>query len=286
MPIPDGPAKAQAAGLLILRMKQVRCVMVHLMWGVHGFLQDTSETAHHTHLPLDAQPLSRGLPMWNEDEEERKAMLRWRIMRVFLTFFFLMPIILVTLWSPLPLAWYVDGGNAGITTEPEGPQSTGKVASIVYTVGLPETCGRSIPGPIILFIGPSERNSDRTVALGLAPTLGGLGVRAMELPEGLADWTDPNSGEGVVLLARDPTRAVLPDPFREGSYWRVQGTVDFEGALYTGRSVAPIGIATQSAGILTATMEPGNPQVATSVSVDIRWLAARRGPLGLPLYCW
>lgn len=42
-----------------------------------------------------------------------------------------------------------------------------------------------------------------------------------------------------------------------------------------------IGEATQSAGILTATMDAGNPEVVTTVEVNIRWLAARRGPLGL-----
>jgi hypothetical protein len=222
--------------------------------------------------------------MW--DEEERKAMLRWRILRMFLTFFFLLPIVLLTLWSPAPIAWYLDGGEAAITTQPEGPQSGGEVDSIVHTVGLPAACGKTIPGPIILFLGPSERDAERTVALGLAPTVGGLGVRAMELPKGITDWSDQDSGAGTVLLARDPTVAILPEPFRQGSYWRIRGTITFDGSLYAGRAIAPIGVATQSAGILTATMDPGNPQVTTTVTVDIRWLAARRGPLGLPVYCW
>lgn len=222
--------------------------------------------------------------MW--DDDDLKAQLRWRILRMCLTFVFLLPIVALTIWSPLPISWYLDGGRASITTEPEGPQSGGEVEAIVHTVGTPETCGRSIPGPIILFIGRSDRNAVRSVALGMAPTAGGLGVRAMDLPKNTADWANQDSGTGTVLLAKDPTTAILPAPVREGSYWRIRGTITYTGALYTSRAIAPIGVATQSAGILTATMDAGNPEVVTTVDVNIRWLAARRGPLGLPIYCW
>ena len=221
--------------------------------------------------------------MLSIDEEDIKEMRRARIMRIAALFTFVVPMIAVTFLSPLPIAWLLDGGTASITTTPAGPRAGGDIETVLYTSDLAKTCDQPLTGPIVVFIGPSN-NTDNTAAIGLVPNGGGLMVRAMEIPEAVRDWTLENT-RAQVLLPKDPATAILPRPERVGSYWRLRGSISYPAALRASGNIAPLGITSDPQETLMMRTDTVLDNATVTVEIDMRWLAARQGPLGMPIYC-
>jgi len=220
------------------------------------------------------------------DREETWQMIKWRLLSMVSAVTVLLPFVVLVLVSPLPLAWFFEGGWARVEVSDGGPQASGKVDGIIHSAGLSDACTNPIPGSIIVFIDDGRRNG-RVGALGLVPLGGRLAVTPMDLPESLAEWGEDSTPVTARLaLAHDQGAAVLPGPVREGMYWRIRGDVTYTADLREALAIAPMSVATQSAAFLAARTQSVARNATVTVAIDIRWLAAYRGPMDLPIYCW
>lgn len=222
--------------------------------------------------------------MW---EEEQRRYVRMRIASIVGLALLLVPFVVLVLMSPAPIAWFFEGGRASVQVANDGPTAQGEVFSIVHTAGLSDQCGQPTPGSIIVFMDTALTEGQRVAALGLFPTSQGMGVTPMDLPEALADW----SGEAPqvtarLALANIQTEAIIPGPVREGMYWRLRGEVSYMADLRESLAIAPLTVATESSSRLASRTRSVAPNSLVKISIDIRWFAARRGPVGLPVYCW
>lgn len=228
-------------------------------------------------------PFPESADMLAIDDEDIKEMRRARVLRILALFTFMVPLIALVVFSPLPIAWLLDGGTASITTTPDGPQASGEIETVLYTTEMSTGCDVPITGPIVVFIGPSAK-AGNTAAIGLVPNGGGLMVRGMEIPETVRDWSLDNT-RARVLLPQDPTTALLPRPERVGSYWRLRGSISYGAALRESGGIAPLGITSDTQESLLMRTQPVVDNATVSVEIDMRWLAARQGPFGIPVYC-
>lgn len=222
--------------------------------------------------------------MW---EEEQRRYVRMRIYSIVGMVVLLCPLVLLVLMSPAPIAWFFEGGDADIQVASGGPQSEGSVISIVHTAGLSEECGQPSTGSIIVFLNTPLSEGARVAALGLSPMGTGMAVIPMDLPEALTDWSE--GAEQVtarLALANIQSEAMLPNPVREGMYWRLQGQVSYRADLREALAIAPLTVATESPARLAARTRSIAADTPVDISLDLRWFAARRGPAGLPVYCW